>query len=168
LGIVRYTNIASLLSSSEISPNNIDEITPPASPIPSKHDENSNTSTMSTITLPDVTVSLNQKDLSVMRVHPTLPHVFATGGKERDLCIWDITSAIPKTEGDKMELDNKNAKEEVKKDDVDDKGDKEKDNISILKPKWMAKNVRSYRNVIELLSKLLFEHFFELIFYFFI
>lgn len=26
-----------------------------------------------------------------MQVHPNLPHLFATGGEEQDLCIWDVT-----------------------------------------------------------------------------
>ncbi|KAJ3331656.1 WD repeat-containing protein 74 [Kappamyces sp. JEL0680] len=26
-----------------------------------------------------------------MKVHPSFPHIFATGGDERELCIWDIT-----------------------------------------------------------------------------
>lgn len=29
-------------------------------------------------------------DLEVMRSHPTKTHIFAIGGKERDLCIYDI------------------------------------------------------------------------------
>lgn len=40
--------------------------------------------------LPDVSVSLSQTDICVMKVHPTNPHIFATGGDERELCIWDI------------------------------------------------------------------------------
>lgn len=29
-------------------------------------------------------------DLWVMKCHPVYPHIFATGGKEKDLCVWDV------------------------------------------------------------------------------
>jgi len=34
-----------------------------------------------------------------MKVHPKQSNIFATGGEERELCIWDL---------DKMEKDNEN------------------------------------------------------------
>ncbi|KAI7902667.1 uncharacterized protein BX663DRAFT_552074 [Cokeromyces recurvatus] len=33
-------------------------------------------------------------DLEIMRHHPILTHIFAIGGKERDLCIYDLTSIL--------------------------------------------------------------------------
>ena len=32
-----------------------------------------------------------------MNVHPNHPHIFATGGDERELCVWDITKFNPET-----------------------------------------------------------------------
>ena len=61
-----------------------------------------------------MTVSLNQDLLFKMRVHPTQPHLFATGGDERELCVWDITKFIP-SETSTM--------------------------LPVLKPIWTAKNV---------------------------
>jgi ribosome biogenesis protein NSA1 len=40
--------------------------------------------------LPEKSVDLKQVDLCRMRVHPSHPHIFATGGNERELCLWDI------------------------------------------------------------------------------
>ncbi|KAJ3045550.1 WD repeat-containing protein 74 [Rhizophlyctis rosea] len=42
-------------------------------------------------TLPDVHASIGLDLLFSMKVHPTKPHIFATGGDERELCIWDVT-----------------------------------------------------------------------------
>jgi ribosome biogenesis protein NSA1 len=33
-------------------------------------------------------------DLEIMRAHPTLTHIFAIGGKERDLCIYDMDAIV--------------------------------------------------------------------------
>ncbi|KAJ3049911.1 WD repeat-containing protein 74 [Rhizophlyctis rosea] len=43
-------------------------------------------------TLPDLHATLSQDLLYAMKVHPTKPHIFATGGEERDLCVWDVTN----------------------------------------------------------------------------
>ena len=40
--------------------------------------------------LPDCQALLGVDGLNVMRVNPASPHLFATGGNERDLCVWDI------------------------------------------------------------------------------
>jgi ribosome biogenesis protein NSA1 len=51
-----------------------------------------------TLGLPEVTINLGQDRLFRMRIHPSDPHKFATGGEERELCLWDIKNA-----GEKME-----------------------------------------------------------------
>lgn len=43
-------------------------------------------------------------DLEVMRSHPTQTHIFAIGGKERDLCIYDI-KAIAKRKKEVEDID---------------------------------------------------------------
>jgi ribosome biogenesis protein NSA1 len=53
------------------------------------------------IAIPETTVSLDQDLLCVMRVHPSHPHIFATGGDERPLTIWDITTS-PACTGDAL------------------------------------------------------------------
>jgi ribosome biogenesis protein NSA1 len=45
--------------------------------------------------LPEKSMDLNQVDLCRMRVHPSHPHIFATGGNERELCLWDIHKDEP-------------------------------------------------------------------------
>jgi ribosome biogenesis protein NSA1 len=35
-------------------------------------------------------VSLNQDLLCVFQVNPSFPHLFATGGDEREVCVWDV------------------------------------------------------------------------------
>ncbi|KAJ1342916.1 hypothetical protein BSLG_002573 [Batrachochytrium salamandrivorans] len=42
--------------------------------------------------LPSVVAHLGMDRLCKMRVHPKFPHIFATGGEERELCVWDIKS----------------------------------------------------------------------------
>lgn len=37
-------------------------------------------------------ISLNQDKLGSICIHPQFPHIFATGGDERDLCVWDTTT----------------------------------------------------------------------------
>ncbi|KAJ3314276.1 WD repeat-containing protein 74 [Boothiomyces sp. JEL0838] len=37
-------------------------------------------------------INLGINDLCCFKVHPNLPHLFATGGKERELSIWDYNS----------------------------------------------------------------------------
>jgi hypothetical protein len=41
----------------------------------------------------DISISLGISNLECMRVHPTQPNIFATGGQELDLCVWDIKLA---------------------------------------------------------------------------
>ncbi|KAI8647595.1 WD40-repeat-containing domain protein [Parasitella parasitica] len=57
-------------------------------------------------------------DIEIMRGHPTLTHIFAIGGKERDLCIYDI-KAIAKSKREREEIDaagpNKNTSVHKKK-----------------------------------------------------
>ncbi|CAO0796424.1 unnamed protein product [Mucor circinelloides] len=57
-------------------------------------------------------------NIEIMRGHPTQTHIFAIGGKERDLCIYDI-KAIAKTKKEHEEIDaagpNKNTSAHKKK-----------------------------------------------------
>lgn len=57
-------------------------------------------------------------DIEIMRAHPTQTHIFAIGGKERDLCIYDIKT-IAKTKKEREEIDaagpNKNTSIHKKK-----------------------------------------------------
>jgi ribosome biogenesis protein NSA1 len=39
-------------------------------------------------------------NLEIMRVHPTQTHIFAIGGKERDLCVYDIKAIATKNKKD--------------------------------------------------------------------
>lgn len=43
-------------------------------------------------------IQLGQDLLCAFKVNPADPHLFATGGDERDLCIWDMTKLDPETE----------------------------------------------------------------------
>ncbi|KAJ3299747.1 WD repeat-containing protein 74 [Borealophlyctis nickersoniae] len=65
--------------------------------------------------LPDIEATLGQDLLFCMQVHPAQPHIFATGGDERDLCVWDITKAEKVEEG----------------------------GLAKLQPIWKAKNVKN-------------------------
>jgi len=62
-------------------------------------------------------INLKQDNLWCMKVHPTESNIFATGGEERELCIWDLN---------KMEEDTEN----------------EEDNYYKMEPIWIAKNVK--------------------------
>lgn len=57
-------------------------------------------------------------NIEIMRGHPTQTHIFAIGGKERDLCIYDI-KAIAKSKKEREEIDaagpNKNTSAHKKK-----------------------------------------------------
>jgi len=52
-----------------------------------------------------------------MKVHPKVSHIFATGGEERELCIWDL--------------------DKIDKDETD-----EEENAYKIEPIWIAKNVK--------------------------
>jgi ribosome biogenesis protein NSA1 len=58
-------------------------------------------------------------DLEIMRGHPTSTHIFAIGGKERDLCIYDIEAIIKAKKQDAEAIDaagpNKNTSIHKKK-----------------------------------------------------
>ncbi|KAG2236567.1 hypothetical protein INT48_000867 [Thamnidium elegans] len=66
------------------------------------------------------TITINNlgPDLEIMRGHPTQTHIFAIGGKERDLCIYDI-KALVKSKAEQDTLDaagpNKNTSLHKKK-----------------------------------------------------
>ncbi|ORX58625.1 WD40 repeat-like protein [Piromyces finnis] len=63
------------------------------------------------------TVDLKQDNLWCMKVHPKESNIFATGGEERELCIWDLN---------KMEEDDES----------------EQENTFKIKPIFTAKNVK--------------------------
>lgn len=75
-------------------------------------------------------------NLEIMRCHPTLTNIFAIGGKERDLCIYDIDAIVK-------------AKQQEAIDDINAAGPNE--NTSIHKKKsnrnvgliFQAKNVKN-------------------------
>lgn len=73
-------------------------------------------------------------DLEVMRSHPTQTHIFAIGGKERDLCIYDIKE-IAKSKKEVEDIDaagpNKNTSLHKKK---------SAKNVGLL---FQAKNVKN-------------------------
>jgi ribosome biogenesis protein NSA1 len=62
-------------------------------------------------------VNLKQDNLWCMKVHPKVSHIFATGGEERELCIWDL--------------------DKIDKDETD-----EEENAYKIEPIWIAKNVK--------------------------
>ncbi|KAF7723634.1 WD repeat-containing protein 74 [Apophysomyces ossiformis] len=59
-------------------------------------------------------VATLDSDLSIMRFHPTQSHVFATGGKENDLCIYDL-NALSNTESSNETNDATNQSKQSKK-----------------------------------------------------
>jgi ribosome biogenesis protein NSA1 len=73
-------------------------------------------------------------DLEVMRAHPTQTHIFAIGGKERDLSIYDI-KAIAKS---KKDLEDINAAGPNKNTSIHKK--KSSRNVGLL---FQAKNVKN-------------------------
>nr|KAJ3419060.1 WD repeat-containing protein 74 [Polyrhizophydium stewartii] len=108
-----------------------------------------------------------------MRVHPKYPHIFATGGDERDLCIWDIRrlfcsadGTVPLLEGEEASLPadpagarkrkgkKANAEAELLNEadsdashppaePVSGDGGEPANSIPVLEPLWEAKNVRN-------------------------
>ncbi|KAJ2993716.1 WD repeat-containing protein 74 [Globomyces sp. JEL0801] len=82
-----------------------------------------------TVGIKTMTVSLHQDNLSKMIVHPKFPNIFATGGNERDLCIWDIQS-------EQEEIKNSSDDKVLLK-------DLDGNVLKMIKPIWKAKNVRN-------------------------
>jgi ribosome biogenesis protein NSA1 len=62
-------------------------------------------------------ISLGQDLLCAFRVHPVHSHLLATGGDERELCVWDLSNHLDST-------------------DIDS------DQKSLIKPIWTSKNVK--------------------------
>ncbi|KAI8903765.1 WD40-repeat-containing domain protein, partial [Gorgonomyces haynaldii] len=44
--------------------------------------------------IPERKTHVGQELLCAMKVNPELPHLIATGGDERDLCVWDLNSDL--------------------------------------------------------------------------
>ncbi|KAH6560055.1 hypothetical protein BASA50_003206 [Batrachochytrium salamandrivorans] len=112
--------------------------------------------------LPSVVAHLGMDRLCKMRVHPKFPHIFATGGEERELCVWDIkslsnpTAAVAgsgKKLGKKLTKKQKQEKEQLENaahsaenghiKELHQSGEKAKEAIPVLEPIWSAKNVRN-------------------------
>lgn len=79
-------------------------------------------------------------DLCIMRVHPSHPHLFATGGKENDLKLFDANIIMQEDDQDKNDEEEEEEKEE------DDKKKKKKTRYQKAKAQakglvFMAKNV---------------------------
>ncbi|KAH6601824.1 hypothetical protein BASA61_001717 [Batrachochytrium salamandrivorans] len=112
--------------------------------------------------LPSVVAHLGMDRLCKMRVHPKFPHIFATGGEERELCVWDIkslsnpTAAVAgsgKKLGKELTKKQKQEKEQLENaahsaenghiKELHQSGEKAKEAIPVLEPIWSAKNVRN-------------------------
>ncbi|KAJ8325790.1 Ribosome biogenesis protein nsa1 (NOP7-associated protein 1) [Batrachochytrium dendrobatidis] len=103
--------------------------------------------------LPHATASLGMDCLSKMRVHPHFPHIFATGGEERDLCVWDINSLFKPAEMNSEDHDKtgcsipekklkKKRQENAETQPPIDPNECENNTLPVLEPIWMAKNVK--------------------------
>jgi ribosome biogenesis protein NSA1 len=94
---------------------------------------------LDTYGIEEQTVSVGQDQLVRMVMHKTNPNIFATGGKERELSIYDINTP----HGEK-EKDNKDEKEKQKTE-KNNKQDYIKPPKSVhpeISPIWKAKNVK--------------------------